>query len=522
MNKTVFNIKDYPFTKCLNPQKVINPYTNQSLVVPCGKCRACALNKDSRNTFMCNLESLSHKYCMFVTLTFANRFIPRATIYSSYELEDVDLPMRHYLVDKESGEDLGSFDFVPSNIEEIKNKVHLFGDIPYLRKDILQKFLKRLRYECSKINKNEEVRYYAVGEYGPDHFRPHYHLLLWFEDERIYKTISEIISTCWKFGRIDCQVPKGDVAQYVAGYVNSSCYLPDFLRMPSVCPFSCHSRFLGYKIFKSSKEEVYTQTPREYISRCLQLSSGVATFHLPSSVYSIFYPRCKGYAVKSRSARRETYCIYLSARKAYADFGAKTVSQLASFIALDCLKLLNVNYVSDKHSLLARDKVLKFFLFESFDNGFSYKDFEYSEFDDEFDVYFNKLSTRIYSILSTSYRFTMFCCDVPSTYEIERKLNLIDEFYTCLAQMNLSKFYEAQQMFFESDYQEDDLILFYDNASLPFDSKFYDDDGICTLDLKSTKVYSLFKTYVQGRSERSIKHKKLNDLNRIFFDCFLN
>ena len=102
MSDTIFNIKDYPFTKCLNPRKIINPYSHQTLVVPCGKCRACALNKDSRNSFLCSLESLSHKYCMFVTLTFANRFIPRAIIYSSYELEDVDLPVRHYLVDKET------------------------------------------------------------------------------------------------------------------------------------------------------------------------------------------------------------------------------------------------------------------------------------------------------------------------------------------------------------------------------------------------------------------------------------
>nr|DAG79672.1 MAG TPA: YABBY protein [Microviridae sp.] len=27
-----------PFCKCLNPQRIVNPYTNEAMTVPCGHC----------------------------------------------------------------------------------------------------------------------------------------------------------------------------------------------------------------------------------------------------------------------------------------------------------------------------------------------------------------------------------------------------------------------------------------------------------------------------------------------------
>lgn len=61
-------------------------------------------------------------------------------------------------------------------MELLQQKFNLCGSIPYLRKTDLQLFLKRFRYYVTKRLPKEKVRYYAVGEYGPVHFRPHYHL----------------------------------------------------------------------------------------------------------------------------------------------------------------------------------------------------------------------------------------------------------------------------------------------------------------------------------------------------------
>lgn len=162
-----------PFCKCLHPKRIVNPYTNESIVVPCGHCQACTLAKNSRYAFQCDLESYSSKHTLFITLTYANRFIPRAMFVDS-----IERPYGCDLIDKETGEILGPADLTEDERTNLLNKFYLFGDVPYLRKTDLQLFLKRLRYYVTKFSPSEKVRYFAVGEYGPVHFRPHYHLLL--------------------------------------------------------------------------------------------------------------------------------------------------------------------------------------------------------------------------------------------------------------------------------------------------------------------------------------------------------
>ena len=88
-----------PFCKCLHPKRIVNPYTNESMVVPCGHCQACTLAKNSRYAFQCDLESYSSKHTLFITLTYANRFIPRAMFVDS-----IERPYGCDLIDKETGE----------------------------------------------------------------------------------------------------------------------------------------------------------------------------------------------------------------------------------------------------------------------------------------------------------------------------------------------------------------------------------------------------------------------------------
>ena len=134
--------------------------------------------KNSRYAFQCDLESYTAKHTLFITLTYANRYIPRATFVDSLER-----PFGNDLVDKETGEILGPSDMKQEDIDRLLNKFYLFGDVPYLRKTDLQLFFKRLRYYVSKQCPSEKVRYFAVGEYGPVHFRPHYHILLFLQSD---------------------------------------------------------------------------------------------------------------------------------------------------------------------------------------------------------------------------------------------------------------------------------------------------------------------------------------------------
>ena len=84
-----------------------------------------------------------------------------------------------------------------------------------LYKEDLQNYMKRLR----RYNDGKRVRYFAVGEYGTESGRPHYHLCLFglgIEDQ-------EIIEKSWtvrgnKQGIVHIGEITSESARYIAGY----------------------------------------------------------------------------------------------------------------------------------------------------------------------------------------------------------------------------------------------------------------------------------------------------------------
>lgn len=150
----------YPFTKCLNPRSIVNPYTGEHLVVPCGNCPACALRKSSLNAMKCKLESLSHKYTMFITLTYNNVSLPRMIVKATNRYKDdcgevCDTYESFNLIDitqrlGTEGTILGRTSSW-SILESLAKKVELpFGVLPHLCKYDIQLFMKRFRRNLEK------------------------------------------------------------------------------------------------------------------------------------------------------------------------------------------------------------------------------------------------------------------------------------------------------------------------------------------------------------------------------------
>lgn len=117
--------------RCVNP-KTIFPHRSiewcdkneeYPVSVPCGKCLACLSNKRADWSFRLEQEFKYSKGACFVTLTYDAK--------------------------------------------------HLRTNQSLCKRD-LQLYFKRLR----KSYVSEKIRYYAVGEYGSKHGRPHYHILL--------------------------------------------------------------------------------------------------------------------------------------------------------------------------------------------------------------------------------------------------------------------------------------------------------------------------------------------------------
>lgn len=147
--------------ECLTPYYVkANTKHPESMSVPCGNCPACYSRRISGWSFRLMQEDKYSSSAWFITLTYAPHSVP----YSKHGFKT-------------------------------------------LVKSDVQKFLKRLR----KLNENT-IKYYAVGEYGSETRRPHYHLIIFNAD---FKTFQK----AWSLDNRDLgQIYYGGVSEASVGY----------------------------------------------------------------------------------------------------------------------------------------------------------------------------------------------------------------------------------------------------------------------------------------------------------------
>lgn len=484
-------MNDYLFTACLNPQAVTNPYTHERMSVPCGHCKACMLHKSSRLTLLARLEALCHERTYFVTLTYDNVYIPKGILIPTGE------PDEYQFVDAETGEVvIDSLSVSEKDIDRIYSKLKT-NYIPYLLKYDVQLFLKRLRKHYEKLG--IKIRYHLVGEYGPKHFRPHYHLLLWFERANYLPTLSYVVREKWPFGRSDVQVAKSDAARYVSGYANSFSFVPPILKESETAPFCCHSQKLGFAYLQKTCTEVLKMDYDSFIQGSYKSNGELKEFALWRSAYSWYFPRCIGYAAKSSHERFTALTVYKK-----VDGISESVMDIAKTV-FRCIYLHeNVNF-----SLSFRE-ALHYFMHEYplLTNKFEYKKYSsYKEFEDSY-------VTRIYIQLLISKHFLDLCSvvDFSDFYNYDSRYNTkeyyyhckIEAFYATRSYRMLSRDYELQQQY-AKEYDSKDIYLIY-----------YPD--LLSERVQSTTAYKRWRQATLKRFNDSIKHKKQNDVNNVLFN----
>lgn len=214
--------------------------------VPCGKCLGCRLDYARQWADRCLLELQYHKDAWFVTLTYNDEHVP----------------------------------------------ISLYGD-PYTgeahpcltldRRDV-QLFLKRLR----KAIEPTKIRYFGCAEYGPNTWRPHYHLIIFGLslddlalkrqdiDGKVSAYTSQTLSAAWSkrpFGnKSDILDPIGDVecsdvtwsaCNYVARYIVKKQLGPDgkdfYDRFNLVPPFTYMSSRpgIGRPYYEDHQTDLY-------------------------------------------------------------------------------------------------------------------------------------------------------------------------------------------------------------------------------------------------------------------------
>lgn len=273
------------FSLCQHQHEVINPYTLETVLVPCGVCPACRFNKSVVAQNKVHAQTLVSKYCYFVTLTYATHYIPRY-VYETTELDEDRIIVRCNPIDRNPlyrtyvycgkkhrhlvkglAGPIEPFTFtcrkeyfsafVDKADLSFNNKYPSFkGQIAYLDHQDLSLFMKRLRRRISQLGQNEKIHTYIVGEYGPNTFRPHFHLLLFFDADKTAENIIRIARSCWKFGRVDISQSRGYSEDYVSAYVNSFTSLPLHLQeIRAIRPFSRFSNKFGYAFFRNEIEQ---------------------------------------------------------------------------------------------------------------------------------------------------------------------------------------------------------------------------------------------------------------------------
>ncbi len=149
-------------------------YADLEVMLPCGQCIGCRLEKSRQWAMRCMHEASSHDENCFITLTYDDEHLPA----------------------------FGSLD-----------------------RQAFSLFMKRLR----KHYEPQRIRFYSCGEYGDESGRPHYHALLFgfdFPDKVVFCKRGD--HTCWRSPALELLWPFGlselgsvsfDSAAYVARYV---------------------------------------------------------------------------------------------------------------------------------------------------------------------------------------------------------------------------------------------------------------------------------------------------------------
>lgn len=266
---------------CQHRSFITNKYTGARIAVDCGQCDYCIHKRAKKASMRVKTAGSAFKYSYFVTLTYDNEHVPLFkcdvldNVYDDVLNESGDLhfgyekhsfipvseyscadpsQLRHIFFTQVQG--TVPFNRTSSKYEEVKDNWFLsmdairsfiaktktdspygengrlsdrYGDnlIPFLNYVDVQNYIKRLRKHLfQSLGSYETLHFYAVGEYGPVHFRPHYHLLLFTNSEKVAEVLRHCHDKSWKLGRSDFQRSAGGACSYVASYVNSLCSAP--------------------------------------------------------------------------------------------------------------------------------------------------------------------------------------------------------------------------------------------------------------------------------------------------------
>lgn len=450
--------------------KVNKPYIDEHLKAIFDSCAAAA---EFRKNYKPTYQSPARPYIL--------RIIPRMSrLYNFNDVQREELVW----ISPESAEKLKK----KSKCEGNDNAFPQFkGLLKYVNYRDYQLFAKRFRkYLFTKIGSYEKISSYVVSEYSPRTFRPHFHILFFFDSDEVAENIRQAVYQSWKLGRVDTQLARDSAGSYVSGYLNSLVSLPNiFTDVSFTKNKSRFSKLFGYESFRQT-----VKTPEQAVERlseriCFVRNGKPCEFSPPVSYISRLLPRfvpySSNFSVETRTILRSVRGVLQLFRR-NEPFKKETPSNLSEFIHCYIVTL----YEKHGYCYAILPECLRVFL------AYTRSEKEIHYFTDSLK---NKLSRPFYIYN----RF--LACGLSDSYLI----SLCDEYMSRQRSLSLAKQLSIQQeMFDREEFSEDLLSMFYINKPQKKVNNRYFQEW------KDKNYYEVH--YIR------VKHKKLNDENNVFLE----
>lgn len=305
------------FLSCNHPVKVGT--LKGATLVTCGKCIQCQTSRRRRMELLLSLETQSHKYCELINLTYNDEFIPWVDLSAIdgsffsvsrefddfmrcchplhfgdrmknmfnprtgkyYKVRDKDFIQQRYTSAFGTLERYTCFDTFDvtqfytdlsnynKRIDEYYQKFpwrsrgvsRQHNHVAILWHEDLQRYLDRLKKWCIRVY-GVKVRYFAIGEYGSNSLRPHWHIVLFHDSLQLRDAFQSVWvypnstpqnprecssalrdAALWTYGDCTTTTTDGFASSYLSGYLNQSSSIPKLLG--AFPPKAYKSIFLG-------------------------------------------------------------------------------------------------------------------------------------------------------------------------------------------------------------------------------------------------------------------------------------
>ena len=282
---------------CLHPIQ-ITAADGSTRFVPCRQCAYCRVHAADTLSQLGSLELMDNPCSLFVTLTYRNKDIPRATLmYDGSICNLVDLDTGELFTQQfhtlEQRKFLGKIS---------KNYVRRFpnyftnGQVPFIKIADIQQYISRLRERFRrKFGKKHVFRYLYCAEYGETTFRPHFHIIFFCKSEDARAFLYENSRECWYYGNVVSKYYKGNNSRYLTSYMSGTASISPLYSRSGVKSRARHSQKFGCSSVIKNNIIFCKFVNGCPLSFSLSCDGNDQTFNVPSSLASSVFPRCRDF-----------------------------------------------------------------------------------------------------------------------------------------------------------------------------------------------------------------------------------